>query len=98
MNRPEALQLPDQGHRVESGNIRFGDDWTGVFFRGDHAFGFLMMIISVLQKAVANEPIPRVTCQMLTSYGENLVACIEDPELRADLNARLKNLEATTTV
>lgn len=27
--------MPD--NRPETGNMRFGDDWTGVFFRGDCA-------------------------------------------------------------
>jgi len=26
--------------RVETGPIRFGDDWPGVFIRGDNAFGW----------------------------------------------------------
>lgn len=35
--------------RVESGVIKFGDDWPGVFFRGDTAIGYAMQ----LQRAIA---------------------------------------------
>lgn len=30
-------ELPHQTPRVESGPTRFGDDWCGVFIRGDAA-------------------------------------------------------------
>ena len=31
------LPAPNDGKgRVESGPVQFGDDWTGVFLRGDH--------------------------------------------------------------
>lgn len=29
-------QLPPQQQRVETGAVRFGDDWPGIFIRGDH--------------------------------------------------------------
>jgi hypothetical protein len=31
-------QLPAAPERVETGPVQFGDDWPGVFIRGDHAF------------------------------------------------------------
>ena len=31
---------PDDVERVETGVIQFGDDWPGVFIRGDHALQF----------------------------------------------------------
>lgn len=30
--------LPEQQVRVETGAIKFGEDWAGVFIRGDNAF------------------------------------------------------------
>ena len=32
------------GKRVETGNIRFGDDWAGVVIRGDNAFMYVMSL------------------------------------------------------
>ena len=40
--------LPKQEPRVETGTIQFGDDWQGLFIRGDNCFGYtadLQMII-----------------------------------------------------
>jgi hypothetical protein len=34
---PNVRQLPVQESRVESGAIRFGADWPGLFLRGDQA-------------------------------------------------------------
>lgn len=36
-----------QTERVESGAIRFGDDWPGLFLRGDDAFGHALAINTV---------------------------------------------------
>lgn len=35
----EVRIFPEQAERVETGVIRFGDDWPGVFIRGDNAAG-----------------------------------------------------------
>jgi|ETNvirnome_2_300_1030623.scaffolds.fasta_scaffold06681_3 hypothetical protein len=37
VNGTELMPVAD--HRVDSGPMRFGSDWTGVFMRGDHALG-----------------------------------------------------------
>lgn len=34
--------------RAETGPMKFGDDWTGVFIRGDNAFGYAFALQSVL--------------------------------------------------
>ena len=36
--------LPEQHKRVETGVTQFGDDWSGVFIRGDCAFGYAMYL------------------------------------------------------
>ena len=30
--------------RPETGTMKFGDDWTGIFIRGDNAFHFAMIL------------------------------------------------------
>ena len=36
--------LPEQSTRVETGPVQFGDDWPGIFIRGDDAFAWAMAI------------------------------------------------------
>lgn len=37
-------KLPAQAERVESGPIQFGDDWPGVFIRGDGAGYYALLL------------------------------------------------------
>jgi hypothetical protein len=37
--------------RPETGKMKFGDDWTGVFIRGDSAAAYAMTLRSVLESA-----------------------------------------------
>jgi hypothetical protein len=48
-------QLPDSGERVETGAVQFGDDWPGVFIRGDHALYYALCLN--LQRSGAAGPI-----------------------------------------
>lgn len=41
-------ELPPQMPRVETGPTRFGDDWCGVFIRGDSAAYYAMLLRQVL--------------------------------------------------
>lgn len=43
-------KLPAVKDRVESGPVQFGDDWPGLFIRGDNAMAFRMAIASVLMR------------------------------------------------
>ncbi len=45
----EIRQLQEQTERVETGPTRFGDDWCGVFIRGDNAAALAMYVESMLQ-------------------------------------------------
>lgn len=36
--------LPKQANRVETGSVQFGEDWPGVFIRGDEALGMAEQI------------------------------------------------------
>ncbi len=42
--------LPETNPRVETGPIQFGDDWPGVFIRGDNAFHYAINLSLVLEK------------------------------------------------
>ena len=47
--------LASVGKRVETGSVQFGEDWPGVFIRGDHAFHYAMHLETVLSRATENE-------------------------------------------
>jgi len=36
--------------RVETGPVQFGDDWPGVFIRGDNAFAYSMALSDALEQ------------------------------------------------
>jgi len=43
------LPLPEDMTRMESGVVQFGDDWPGIFLRGDSAFGMASTINSLIE-------------------------------------------------
>lgn len=55
----ELRKFPAQQSRVETGPVQFGDDWPGVFIRGDDCFGYAMCLGSVLA-AMGNGKVPHV--------------------------------------
>ena len=46
-------KLPAVDSRVETGAVQFGDDWPGVFIRGDEAFGLVAAIDTLLSDSSA---------------------------------------------
>lgn len=44
----QHLPAPEDRSRVESGPVQFGDDWPGIFFRGDDALATAMYLQYVL--------------------------------------------------
>ena len=44
----KVRRFPAQKERVETGPIMFGDDWPGVFIRGDNAHYYAMALQTVL--------------------------------------------------
>lgn len=51
-NRVVMLPQPPGMARVETGSIQFGDDWPGVFIRGDNAACYSMALDSLLSGSV----------------------------------------------
>ena len=60
MSAPEypadIRRFPEQSTRVECGPIAFGDDWPGVFFRGDTAAFYAMYLRALLEEMPEQEP------------------------------------------
>jgi hypothetical protein len=44
------IDRPSDQPRVESGAVQFGDDWPGLFLRGDDALNTAMQIETVLNQ------------------------------------------------
>jgi hypothetical protein len=43
--------------RVPTGALQFGDDWPGVFIRGDEAIGYALMLHDLLNGRLSPEQI-----------------------------------------
>lgn len=43
------LKYPEDGERVETGPVQFGDDWQSVHIRGDDAFFYSMSLVRALE-------------------------------------------------
>ena len=41
--------LPGQSERVETGAVQFGEDWPGLFIRGDNAIHYRMCLQTALR-------------------------------------------------
>lgn len=50
MNEPtrSIRELPATESRIETGPIRFGEDWPGTFIRGDHAASYAVHLEAML--------------------------------------------------
>lgn len=67
--------LPHADARVETGPVQFGDDWPGVFLRGDNALGYALALREQLDgDAVesASNPLTRIKLRGLL---RTLTAC-----------------------
>lgn len=63
--------------RAETGNMRFGEDWTGVFIRGDHAFHACHMIHSIVDDVEAGRPVNPIALFQLRNLGRMFARCDE---------------------
>lgn len=81
MQSIRKLKHPKTGGRVETGVVQFGQDWPGVFIRGDNAFYWAQILGST------NQPIDQRVADLMTLLNEsNLVY-----RRRRDAAARLAN-------
>ena len=60
---PDPLVIPATilSGRVETGPVQFGDDWPGLFIRGDNAFGMKMAIDSAITQLDMTNPAAHLT-------------------------------------
>lgn len=70
-------KLPDQGARIETGVTQFGDDWPGVFIRGDNAYALAGALEGFLkdQDIAAMEPMQAFNAGMVHGLIKLLRSC-----------------------
>lgn len=105
----EVRELPAVEKRVETGPVRFGDDWTGVFIRGDNAFGLLAHLcpmIETMPKDSLSDMLTRSAvvqvCRLLASsiegpHGESIRARLTGPSAEKLVSVHHEKLEMTQT-
>lgn len=76
MNGSEIRQLPAQDQRVESGPVQFGDDWPGVFIRGDDAGVWAMQLKLIIEHYLPDDPL---NIAMLKGLQDTLASCVVGP-------------------
>lgn len=71
---PLPVDIPEGG-RVESGVVQFGDDWPGVFLRGDHACSYAFTLLIAVSQIREGIPLTAIQFSMLESIGKILSEC-----------------------
>jgi len=61
-------KIPDLEGRVETGPVKFNDDWTGLFIRGDNAAYYALCLSSVLKTM---EKIQIATSELSGNFGSS---------------------------
>lgn len=69
-------KLPAQQARVETGPVQFGDDWPGVFIRGDNAGYYAMALDALLQQS---DKADLLTLSILNGLRDALAGAIVGP-------------------
>ena len=67
----ERQEIPEPGFRVNSGVVRFGADWPGIFFRGDHAGA----IAGTLQAIADERDVDDGFAKYLRALSDQFMAC-----------------------
>lgn len=81
------LDHPKGLNRVETGAIQFGDDWPGIFIRGDNAFHLSMLLDSAAKKC--SDPIDSM---QLKTFSELLNKCSQKNDSDTVYNQGLLSL------
>ena len=69
----KTQRIEHEGPRLETGPVKFGDDWTGIFIRGDEA----LAIASILKRMKFESPEFQFGTY-LNGVAEILIACREN--------------------
>ena len=72
-------QLPAMTPRVETGPAQFGDDWPGIFIRGDNAAFYALHLKRLLDGEDTTENEQTIRKAMLRSLYHDLASAIVGP-------------------
>jgi hypothetical protein len=70
----KTQRVEHSGPRIETGPLKIGDDWTGIFIRGDEAIG----IASTLKLIIASGLLTEISNRCLDQIADDLMACREN--------------------
>jgi|HubBroStandDraft_1064217.scaffolds.fasta_scaffold14080_7 hypothetical protein len=86
-NRIRRVELADRELRMPTGAVAFGDDWPGIFVRGDECIGYAHALLEVLKEHIATES-NIAHLQELAELAELIESCRVVGSRRAVTNAR----------
>lgn len=73
--------LPGVKDRVETGIIQFGDDWPGIFIRGDNCFGYWLNLEILVNKIKKEMKLDNVH-EMYLAQLEDLLNLLKQSDTR----------------
>lgn len=82
MTDREIRVLDHTGDRVETGPTQFGDDWPGVFIRGDNAMAYatiLEMFLEDMKDSAPATDTAHINRTVVQSLANMLRSCIVRP-------------------
>ena len=71
----ELRKLPEQSERVETGPTQFGEDWPGVFIRGDNALWYAHLLEQLMEFAELDESAEFFLAASITGFLRTLRSC-----------------------
>ena len=69
-------KLPTQEERVETGPVQFGEDWPGLFIRGDNAVFLRMALYKLIKDAETETSKDQAAKRTIESLIEQLDSCL----------------------
>jgi hypothetical protein len=67
--------LPAQPERVETGPVAFGEDWPGVFVRGDEATYYAEVLAQSIEAIRAGREPSKMDLVVLSGLADLLASC-----------------------
>lgn len=69
------LAMPDGMRRMETGAMQFGDDWPGIFMRGDYALMMAAALMEIAEIMAANDKGKIIEIAQLRGLAETMLGC-----------------------
>ena len=76
---PDIRHLPAVTNRVETGAVQFGDDWPGLFIRGDNCIFYAMVLESIIREVEALPPTTKMVDYIARLNVKGLAEMLGEP-------------------